>query len=262
MPKAADWCIKCQMTGLCFILSGFYRYSPRSDWKAYGVRGHLLTSYNYMLSQFQVEVYPCRKSTLEYHALTKEISGCSLVFQSDIVLQVNAHGSGLFSPQRIESSHQANDSLLVRLLLPLAKLTPTASLSLLLLLLLQKQQSVDLVLYRVLRCHRVGNLLPANQAGHNASAHNECQHKPVHAVPRRRVATARRSCVRVVQEGEGQELADQCVLHREQQRRPGHRRGHHTSGVALVANLAAKLGPFKTPVDGSEERKDLIIYTF
>ena len=100
MPKAADWCIKCQMTGLCFILSGFYRYSPRSDWKAYGVRGLLLTSYNYMLSQFQVEVYPCRKSTLEYHALTKEISGCSLVFQSDIVLQVNAHGSGLFSPQK------------------------------------------------------------------------------------------------------------------------------------------------------------------
>ena len=143
------------------------------------------------------------------------------------------------------------------LVLILTKLSPAAALSLLLLLLLQEQQGVDLVLDRVLRSDRVGNLLPANQTSHNAGSHHKRQHKPVHAVPRRSVAAACGPRVVVVQECEGEELADQRVLNGEQQRRPGHGRCNNTSCVALVADLAAVAGPLETPVDGSEEGKDL-----
>ena len=148
-----------------------------------------------------------------------------------------------------------NSPLLV--ILFLTELSPAAALGLLLLLLLQEQQSVDLVLDRVLRRDRVDNLLPANQGSHNAGSHHKRQHKPVHAVPRRSVAACCSPRVVVVQEREGEELADQRVLNGEQQRRPGHRRCNNTSCVALVADLAAVAGPLETPVDGSEEGEDL-----
>ena len=145
------------------------------------------------------------------------------------------------------------------LFLLLAKLGPATGLSLLLLLLLQEQQSVDLVLDGVLRGDSVDNLLTANQSGHNASTDHKGQHEAVHAVPRGSVATRRSTGVAIVQEGKRKELADQCVLNGEQQSRPGHGRCHNTGRIALVANLAAVAGPLETPVDGSEERKDLIM---
>ena len=148
------------------------------------------------------------------------------------------------------------------LFLLLAKLSPAAGLSLLLLLLLQEQQSVDLVLDGVLRGDGVDDLLTANQSGHNASTDHKGQHKPVHAVPRGSVATRRSTGVVVVQEGERKELADQCVLNGEQQSWPGHGRCHNTGRIALVADLAAVAGPLETPVDGSEERKDLIMVPY
>jgi hypothetical protein len=61
----------------------------------------------------------------------------------------------------------------------------------------------------------------------------------------------------VVKEGEGQELADQSVLHGEQQSGPGDGRSNDTGSVAAVAELAAVTSPLKTPVDGTEEGEDL-----
>ena len=61
----------------------------------------------------------------------------------------------------------------------------------------------------------------------------------------------------VVQEGEGEELADQSVLNGEQQSRPGDGGGNDTGGVTLVAELASVAGPLETPVDGTEEGEDL-----
>lgn len=144
-------------------------------------------------------------------------------------------------------------------LLLLAKLGPATGLSLLLLLLLQEQKSVDLVLDGVLRGDGVDDLLAANQSGHNAGTDHKGQHEPVHAVPRGSVAARRSTGVAVVQEGKRKELADQCVLNGEQQSRPGHGRCHNTGRIALVTELAAVAGPLETPMDGSEERKDLIM---
>jgi hypothetical protein len=61
----------------------------------------------------------------------------------------------------------------------------------------------------------------------------------------------------VVKEGEGQELADQSVLHGEQQGGPGDGGGNDTGSVAAVTELAAVASPLKTPVDGTEEGEDL-----
>lgn len=148
--------------------------------------------------------------------------------------------------------------LLLRLGLGLlAELGTAAGFGLLLLLLLQELQGIDLVADRVLRADGVGDLLTADQAGDNAGAHHEGQDEPVHAVPVGSPAGRSGTRIIVVEEGEGKELADQGILDGEQQGRPGNGRGHHTSGVAAVAVLAAVSGPFKAPVDGSEEREDL-----
>jgi hypothetical protein len=61
----------------------------------------------------------------------------------------------------------------------------------------------------------------------------------------------------VVQESEGQELADQGVLHGEQQGGPGNGRGNDTGGVTAVAELTTVTSPLETPVDGTEEGEDL-----
>lgn len=97
----------------------------------------------------------------------------------------------------------------------------------------------------------------ANQAGNNAGSDDEGQNEAVHAVPVRSPAAGSNAGVVVVHEGEGQELADQGVLDGEQKSGPGDSRSDDTDRVALVALLTAVAGPFKTPVDGTEEGQDL-----
>jgi hypothetical protein len=61
----------------------------------------------------------------------------------------------------------------------------------------------------------------------------------------------------VVQEGEGEELADQGIFDGEQQGGPGNGGGNDTGSVAPVTVLATVSGPFKTPVNSSKEGEDL-----
>lgn len=103
----------------------------------------------------------------------------------------------------------------------------------------------------------VGDLLTTDQAGDNAGAHHEGQHKAVHSVPVGSPAGRSGARIVVVEEGEGKELADQGIFDWEQQGGPGDGRSDHTRGVAAVAELASISGPFKTPVDSSEEGEDL-----
>ena len=144
-------------------------------------------------------------------------------------------------------------------LLSILELGTTTGLNLLLLLLLQEDQSVDLVLDGVLGGKSLSNLFTANQGSHNAGADDEGQDEAVHAVPVGSTADSGGTGVVVVQEGEGEELADQSVLNGEQQSRPGDGGGNDTGSVALVAELATVTGPLKTPVDGTEEGEDLDI---
>lgn len=137
------------------------------------------------------------------------------------------------------------------------ELGAAASISLLPLLLLQEEQSVDLVGDRVLRADGVGDLLTADQAGHDAGSDNKGQDEAVHAVPVGSTAAGSSAGVIVVQEGEGEELADQCIFDGEQQGGPGNGRGDDTGSVAPVTVLATVSGPFETPVDSSKEREDL-----
>ena len=143
-------------------------------------------------------------------------------------------------------------------LLARAKLCPAARNRLFLLLLLQEDERIDLVRHRVLAGQRVDDLLAANQTGHDAGAHHERQHEPVHAVPAGRPPADCRPRIAVVQEVERQELTDQRVLNREQQGRPCHRRRDHTGRVTLVAMSAAIPSPFEAPVNGSEEGENLL----
>lgn len=143
------------------------------------------------------------------------------------------------------------------LLLILTGLGLLASLGLLLLLLLEEDQSVDLVLDGVLGDNALLDLLTANQGGDDAGTDDEGQHEAVHAVPVRSTAGSGSASIVVVQEGEGQELADQGVLHGEQQSGPGNGRGNDTGGVTAVAELTTVASPLKTPVDGTEEGEDL-----
>lgn len=145
----------------------------------------------------------------------------------------------------------------LNLLLLLAQLGPAAGISLLLLLLLQEDQSVDLVGDGVLRADGLLDLLAANQGGDDAGTDHKGQHEAVHAVPVRSTASGGSAGVIVVQEGEGEELADQSVLRGQEQSRPGHGGSNDTGDVAAVAELAAVAGPLKTPVDGTEEGEDL-----
>lgn len=103
------------------------------------------------------------------------------------------------------------------------------------------------------------DLLTADQGSHDGGTNDEGQHETVHAVPVRSTASGSSTGIVVVQEGESEELADQSVLDGEQQSRPGHSGGDDTGGVAAVTELAAVSSPLKTPVDGTEERKDLTI---
>lgn len=144
-------------------------------------------------------------------------------------------------------------------LLGILNLAATASLSLLLLLLLQEDQSIDLVLDAVLRGNGLLDLLTADQGSHDGGTDDEGQHETVHAVPVRSAASGSSTGIVVVQEGESEELADQGVLDGEHQSRPGHSGCDHTGGVAAVTELAAVASPLKTPVDGTEERKDLTV---
>lgn len=139
----------------------------------------------------------------------------------------------------------------------LAQLSPAAGISLLLLLLLQEDQSVDLVGDAVLRADRVLDLLAADQSGDDAGADNEGQHEAVHAVPVGSAASGSGAGIVVVEEGEGEELADQSILGGEEQSRPGHCWGNDTGDVAAPAELAAVTGPLKTPVNGTKEGEDL-----
>lgn len=101
------------------------------------------------------------------------------------------------------------------------------------------------------------DLLAADQGGDNASTDDEGKHEAVHAVPVRSTAGGGGTGIGVVQEGEGEELADQRVLDGEEQSRPGHGGGNHTGDVATIAELAAVASPLKAPVDGTEEGEDL-----
>lgn len=103
------------------------------------------------------------------------------------------------------------------------------------------------------------DLLTADQGSHDGGTDDEGQHETVHAVPVRSTASGGSTGIVVVQEGESEELADQSVLDGEQQSRPGHSGGDHTGSVTAVTELAAVSSPLKTPVDGTEERKDLTI---
>lgn len=145
----------------------------------------------------------------------------------------------------------------LNLLLLLAQLGPAAGIGLLLLLLLQEHQSVDLVADGVLRADGLLDLLAADEGGDNAGTDDEGQHEAVHAVPVRSTAGGGGTSVGVVQEGEGEELADQRVLDGEEQSRPGHGGCNNTGDVAAVAVLAAVASPLETPVDGTEEGEDL-----
>lgn len=144
-------------------------------------------------------------------------------------------------------------------LVGLLDLATATSVSFLLLLLLEEDQSVDLVLDGVLRDQGLLDLLTADQGGNNAGTDNEGQDEAVHAVPVGSTAGSGGTGVVVVQEGEGEELADQSVLNGEQQSRPGHSGGDDTGSVAAVAELAAVASPLETPVDGTEEGEDLTV---
>jgi len=76
------------------------------------------------------------------------------------------------------------------------------------------------------------------------------RYMPYHKRP---AATRRNTALAVVQEAECKEIADQCVLSREQQSRPDHRQMPQPGRIALVADLAAIGGSLKAPVDDSEE---------
>lgn len=145
-------------------------------------------------------------------------------------------------------------------LLRVLELGLAAGLELLLLLLLQEQKSADLVGDAVLRGDGVGNLLTADQGGHDAGTDDEGQDKAVHAVPGGSAAEGSGASVVVVEEGESEELADQSILGGEEQSRPGNGRGDNTGRITLVAVFSAVSGPLKTPVDGTEEREDLLMH--
>lgn len=145
------------------------------------------------------------------------------------------------------------------LLLFLAQLGPAAGVSLLLLLLLQELQSADLVGDGVLRADGLLDLLAADQGRDNAGTDHKGQHEAVHAVPVRSTAGGGGTGVGVVQEGKGEELADQRVLDGKEQSRPGHGGGNHAGDVAAVAVLAAVGSPLEAPVDGTEEGEDLYV---
>lgn len=133
------------------------------------------------------------------------------------------------------------------------------ALGLLKLLLAEVQECLDLLGHSVLGGKALQDSLASDQTGDNACAHDEGQHEPVHAVPVRRQAATSRPGVVVVQEDERKELADERILHGEQQRGPGHRRSDAASRVSPEAVLAAVSSPLKTPVDGTEERENLSI---
>ena len=112
----------------------------------------------------------------------------------------------------------------------------------------------------MLSAEGTGDLLTADQAGNNAGTDDEGEDEAVHAVPGGGAAGSSGASVVVVQEGEGKELRDQGILNGEQQGRPGNGRGDNTGSVALVAVLAAVAGPLETPVDGTEEGEDLLLF--
>lgn len=103
----------------------------------------------------------------------------------------------------------------------------------------------------------VGDLLTADQAGHDAGSDNEGQDEAVHAVPVGGTAVGSSAGVIVVQEGEREELAYQGIFDGEQQGGPGNSGGDDTRSIALVTVLATVSGPFKTPVNSSKEGEDL-----
>lgn len=192
---------------------------------------------------------------------TNEIPAGGWVVNSRVNLQISCNTICLIThaPALIHQLSSTKISRLACYLLGffLAELGAAAGIGLFLLLLLQEQQSIDLVGDRVLGADGVGDLLTADQAGHNAGTDNKGQHKPVHSVPVRGTATGGGPRIIVVEEGEGAELADQGVLDRQEQSRPRDGGCDHTGGVAAVSVLAAVSSPFKTPVDGSEEGEDL-----
>lgn len=104
----------------------------------------------------------------------------------------------------------------------------------------------------------VRNLPSADQTGDDGRADDEGEHKAVDAVPRRGPAALRSPGVGVVEEVEDKELGDQCVFGGKQDGRPSEGSADNADLVARVALVATEAGPFKTPVDGTKERDDLL----
>lgn len=103
----------------------------------------------------------------------------------------------------------------------------------------------------------VADVAAADEAEHDAGADDEGQDEAVAAVPRRHPAAHRRRAVDRVEHDERQELRDERVLDRHEDRGPGDGRRDDADRVALVALRPAVLGPLETPVDGAEEGDDL-----
>lgn len=100
-------------------------------------------------------------------------------------------------------------------------------------------------------------LLTANKGEDNAGANKDGENESVHMVPRWGPSLDGGTSVVVVQEGEGTELGDQSVLGGHEKRGPGDGGSDDTGGITPVTDRATVLGPFETPVDGTEEGKYL-----
>ena len=127
-----------------------------------------------------------------------------------------------------------------------------------LLLLLLFPELLELLSKAVLRHIVRRELLTASQSEDNAGADNEGQDEPVHVVPRWSPALDGGAGVVVVQEGEGRELRDQSIFSGHEKGGPRNGGSDDTGSIAPIANLASISGPFKTPMDGTEEREDLL----
>lgn len=103
----------------------------------------------------------------------------------------------------------------------------------------------------------VCNLSTADQRSDNAGSDDEGKDEAVDGVPGWSPADLGGARVGVVEEVEDQELRDQSILDREQDGRPGEGSGDDTDRVSWVALLAAELGPFKAPMNSTEEGDDL-----
>lgn len=108
---------------------------------------------------------------------------------------------------------------------------------------LKRSQSLhlvgDTVLGVIVRCQ----LFPSDKTGNDAGTNNEGEDETVHMVPRWGPSFDRSAGIVIVQESEGEELSDQCVLGWEEKGWPGDSWCNHSVSITFVTDLTAIPSP-------------------